>query len=349
MCDLSQDFTTVTGPRSAVQWLTELWGQLDTPRRLDVDRPELIELGGLGAEFNAHDCPQVGVIEHEQGLGMRVAGALQAEVLSRYPQRARVLFEPGFLVSAAAAGHAGGPGHPSVILDQTNVAAATNVTNLPSVTNKVSGSKVALLDSGDSNAINDMVIFNGSTPLVTTADDAVGHGTAMAELIRLVAPKADIHPVRVVHAPQQQAPSYDVLNALIYCLWADQSFDIINASLTTQVLGACPTALGASLAYIIGLTPHRRPVLVAASGNNPPTKNLGYPALLPDVLVAQALDWSGNLATYNPPTQSGVKTCSAYGGTAARTLGKIQWQGQPDVPIFGTSAAAAIITGAHLP
>lgn len=344
MCRPEAGFTTVVGTPGDLGRLRDAWEQLQTPRRLGLSQPQQIELSHLEL-YSGH--PQVAVITHEEGLAAQAADGLQAELLAN-PSLPTLLCEPGFFFRAAQQASLPGTGGPTVELDDDSVdAAVENRPYFPALT----GSKVALLDSGDTSATHDQIIFEGTKPQPCASDDKLGHGSAVAAIIRAVRPSADIYPVTVLRAAN--APSYDVLNGLIYCLWACQDFDIINASLSTEPLGDCPNALGLSLAYVMAVRAKQGgnlPILVAAAGNTPDTEEAQYPALLPGAIVAIALDWHGQLADYNAEIpEIGIETQEAFGGTKNKPFGYIKVDGKPDEPIFGTSFAAAIVTAAHLP
>lgn len=345
MCELDPGYTTIVGPTAQVWRLQERWFQLEAVRNLQLGRLEVHDLAELGRAFRDPEVPLVAVVRHPESVGSQVADALQAELTANpYLEAGRVLCEPGFRVRAATASGSAGPA--VVTLDSQRV--LSGHTLVAQVRPPV-GPKVALLDSGDSNNPRDSVVFTSGAPYTARAVDEFGHGTAIADIIRVGKPQAEIFPVNVLDSAGT-CPSYDLLNGLIYCLWSDEDFDIVNASLTSASAGPCPSSLGKTIAYLDalrGTTGSSRPVLVAAAGNAPQTLRLGYPALLSSAIVVTALDWSGGPAPYNlsglPPSQHQVQ---APGATASAPFGVATSSSGTAWPLFGTSFAAAFVTAA---
>jgi hypothetical protein len=83
---------------------------------------------------------------------------------------------------------------------------------------------------------------------------------------------------------------------------------------------------------------------VAAAGNSTSNQSFGYPAKLPDAIVVQAWDWTGNPANYNVVVQPTVPTVYATGGEKANSFGKITSPAGAVEEVFGTSFAAAVVT-----
>jgi hypothetical protein len=90
------------------------------------------------------------------------------------------------------------------------------------------------------------------------------------------------------------------------------------------------------------------PVVITAAGNGGAGSNSEYLAQMAGVVVAIALDDQGNDASYNSTPPSNAVTERAYGGTSQKPVGTITQQANI-VPLYGTSIAAAAITGAHVP
>jgi hypothetical protein len=141
----------------------------------------------------------------------------------------------------------GGPpaGRPTVTVDTTvlgNVA-----TSAPQ--GVANGQRVAVLDTGDMN-VSTMLDFLGGQPHQSVGDDIVGHGTAVADIVRALNSTAQVESLRVVNA--QRSGSYELLCGLTYALWSDR-YDAVNVSLSAQQTGGCVTVLGASLNMVMNI------------------------------------------------------------------------------------------------
>lgn len=356
MCEGTEDYSTIVGPLHALRTLREFWFLLDYPRRVDLAPPELIrmdELGELAFRFSRPESPAVAVVRHPRLPGIEVASRLQAEVMvghgggRGFPPLPELLWEPGFRFQAAgAAPAAGNPFHMTELLRLASSA--------PHLTaqQRASGRDVAVLDSGLLGA-GQMVDFLDSDQYgvrTTSANDAHGHGTAVAIVIQRVAPNAVIHPLRVLNQ-NCQGHSYEVFAGLLYALWSG-AFQLINASLSSPVSASCDSTLGKSIDYLLSYcranAGHSMPALIAAAGNGFGAKS-GYPARLDGAVVALALDAQGNPAGYNSTPPQGATTMTAYGAGPAQPLGNLGPLTGNATDLWGTSFAAAAITGAHLP
>ncbi|WP_406393690.1 S8/S53 family peptidase [Streptomyces sp. NBC_00882] len=366
MCEDGAGYSTVVGPRGQIEWLIEYWSRLATPRRLQIERPQLVELREVDRDtsrrFQDPESPAIAVAHHRVGLGIPGTAQLQAELtigrdypptrLQRdypfYPWGLQLLWEPGFEFQATHQGsvNRSRPFEP-VQLDELVRSAPIIPTD-----RRAAGPRVAVLDTGVRGAGRDMVDFincAGQAVITRPADDPHGHGTAVAEVIKAVQGSAVIHPIRVLNE-NNIGQSYEVLAGLMYVLWSGQ-YDLINASLTTKKMGACATSLGRSIDYTVRYCSMmvNLPVLVAAAGNGGSTTLSGYPARVPEAVVALALDDTGGRAAYNSTPPPGAATEEAYGGSDTSPLGSLVHSTGSSTSLWGTSFAAAVISGAYLP
>ncbi|MEH0661013.1 S8/S53 family peptidase [Streptomyces stelliscabiei] len=356
MCEDSAGYSTVVGPRWQIEWLIERWRELRTPDRLHIERPRIVEFREVDRDtarrFDDAWSPAIAVAHHHSGLGIPGTAQLQAELMigpqGRLPRPydypypgLQLLWEPGYQFRSTHQGDANIPDDPFDVdeLDQLVESAPTVSTG-----SRARGHRVAVLDTGVRGAAHDMLDFikcDDEGIRKTSAVDPHGHGTAVATVIKAVQGNADIHPIRVLDEAKE-GQSYEVLAGLMYALWSGK-YDLINASLTTDVSGPCATSMGRSIDYILGYCSELvdLPVLVAAAGNDGGSTLCGYPACLPQAVVAIARDHTGARAEYNckPPWWSVTK--EAYGGSESRPLG------HPS--LWGTSFAAGAISGAYLP
>ncbi|MFD4657079.1 S8 family serine peptidase [Kitasatospora sp. NPDC058444] len=362
MCEDYCGYSTVVGPRWQIEWLIEHWQLMRTAERFGIEPPRLIEFRAVGdvgeAAFRDDHSPAIAVVRHAPGIGSVAAHQLQTELmLTRRPRlplnidddrldqlAPQLLWEPGFSVRPA---HGGVP-VPDDPFDPEELQRLRDSAPRDLVGPPALGPRVAVLDTGVRDADSPMIDFIECDDLgirTVPPADARGHGSSVATVIRTVRDTARIHPLRVLR-DTGPGVSYEVLAGLIYALWSGE-YDLVNASLTTQARTRCISTLGLSIDYVVRYAARRRgplPVLVAAAGNEQHATS-GYPARVPDAIVALASDDSGNPATYNSDPPAGARTEIAYGASESHPLGRL-----PDgTPLYGTSFATAVVSGAYLP
>ena len=97
------------------------------------------------------------------------------------------------------------------------------------------------------------------------------------------------------------AASTELYLALIYAMWLPGRFDVVNVSMSTQLVNKCETPLGLTIAAVADWCKANSrsmgPQLVTAAGNLP--QKFGYPAAVDGAVIVEALDWQPALATYN--------------------------------------------------
>nr|BFD95442.1 hypothetical protein KitaXyl93_68020 [Kitasatospora sp. Xyl93] len=366
MWEDTADYSTVAGPRWAVEALLEFWHELETPRRFEVSHPRFVDLSRISERttqrFNDSHSPAIAVARHRPGVGVQATARLQAEMMIspwwRYPMPPYpaetglpLLWEPGFQFRAA---HGGGgipdPFDPAKLLALRESA--------PTIADhrKAAGRTVAVLDTGIRGVGGTMLDFldcDVHGPQLVAADDPHGHGTAVAKIIETIRGNAVINPVRVLDH-RAEAKSYEVLAALMYTLFCGE-YDLVNASLTTPVFGSSETALGRTIDFTLlachanGVSPV--PVLVAAAGNTR-GKASGYPARVSEAVVVLAKDEQGRPARYNSTPPEQAITEWAYGGSTTDSLGDLNsltGLTGAGAQLWGTSFAAAVVSGAYLP
>ena len=181
--------------------------------------------------------------------------------------------------------------------EHSNYISDLDVTGAHAIT-KGSGSRVAVLDTGidasiiTPNSFRDLV---GDPPSLTEVDGN-GHGTAMAKIIKDVAPDAEIHVIRV--AEDDTATLWEIIAGITTAVFEAQTH-LINLSLGFKELGLDCSECGASgttrskvfedLLLALDATqpgpnPPPRPVLIAAAGNDS-SDALDHPAAFDAVLA----------------------------------------------------------------
>lgn len=362
MCEDVEGFSTVVGRRRDVVRLTEAWEDLLSWRTRGLSEPpqhlDLTELGGpVGDRFHDEDSPAVAFIRHATGAGFRIAGELQGAVLAGNPTHgieplSSLLVEPGFQFRVASASTG-----PTVQLHPAKLGQVKASAPAVSSQDQAAGRRVALLDTGLARANQDMADFTGTKVRTVPSDDLHGHGTAMAEVIEAVNPRADIYAVRVL-GQGRLGRSHEILVGFAFALWSEQ-FDLVSASVTTAAAGKCETSLGRSLDYLLAIARSNKaiqvPLVVAAAGNDA-SKSSAYPAVLLDTVVAVALQEdppsSGTYvrARYNSKPPANARVEEAYGGDDKDSLGQVTPSGSNTAePQWGSSYAAAAVAGAYLP
>lgn len=158
---------------------------------------------------------------------------------------------------------------------------------------------------------------------------AYGHGTMVAGIIGLVAPRAQLMPIRAFD-PDGVGKISEVATAVRFAV--RQGADVINMSFGIPG-GTVPPVLRAAIDYAA-----RRSVVLVASAGNDNTSSPEYPALDKDALAVAATDNAdvkapfSNFGSHIDVSAPGVSIYSAFPG------GRFGWGS-------GTSYAAAFVSG----
>lgn len=193
------------------------------------------------------------------------------------------------------------------------------------------GVSIAVIDSGvDTSAVGPVagaVAIDGNTVVEGPHDDAFGHGTACAGIIRRVAPLAELYSVRVLGSTLSGTGAA----LLAGVRWAlDRKIQVINLSLSTRRREHC-----AALHELADRAYFGNTVLVAAVNNVPA---VSYPAEFSSVISVAACQGDDPfLLRYNPspPVEFGAP------GIGVR----VPWPGGGTMTATGNSFAAAHVSG----
>jgi Subtilase family len=352
------DFSTIVGPQERILTAIRSWDRFLTGIGLPpVDPPVLLPMPGLVERFGPR-TPRIAVIRHLPGFSMRIVAQLRRD----FDQVGifELFCEQGFYLSLARPSREPPTRSATISIkwrsDRLQAIADIKTFQLPprllSARNQfvrhAGPTRVALVDTGDVEATTQVMCYGGFRGQQASDDD--GHGTAIAALVRRLAPNARLTSYRVMVPGERQARSYNVLHAINMCLQTQPGYHVINISLTAPPSTDPDKLLGESLEYLLSLPESQvapRPTIVTAAGNGSGTP-MTYPALLPGVEVALASDWNGRLATYNCKAPDGleIKTVVAPGGLPDDPFGFVSRSPHRDVPLYGSSFAAALITGA---
>jgi hypothetical protein len=185
------------------------------------------------------------------------------------------------------------------------------------------GVKVAILDTGSTleGARNQFLVDPPENPA-----DWNGHGTAVADLIRQIAPAADLYSWRVAN-DEGQSNSFLLAQGILAAV--DAGVDVINISMGSYgnsaiLRDAVETAREAN-------------VLIYASGGNEGYDQLAYPAAYEGVIGVGAVDANGSYLNFS---NTGNVTMTAPGLDLVTA-----WTGGQSVYFTGTSASAPIGVG----
>lgn len=143
-----------------------------------------------------------------------------------------------------------------------------------------------------------------------------GHGTHVAGIIRLVAPDANIMPIRVVDS-EGHAELFDVVQGIAHAV--KNNADIINLSFSVSE--------SSQLLKLWIDKAHQSDILVVTSAGNDDTSYLNFPANIPGVVTVSSITNSGyksSFANYGglvdvvAPGER-ITSCSPGGGWAERS------------------------------
>jgi len=345
MCDLNADYSTIVGPGRVLEEVGVLWGDLRTTRRFALQEPDMVTLSRVGHHWDA-DAPTLLTVPHAHVPGHLIADELNSEL--NVERGFLTMTEPGYGVGLASAGFSpeqmfAGPWQVD-FNDEALRHAAEYLTHSSGEDRE--RNRVAVIDSGSDGPF--MIDMLEDQPNVVEGADDIGHGTAVSSLILAMKPTAEIYPIRVLR--QNPGESRHLLLGLIAALWPDEDgsarYDVVNVSITRQLVDECSTSLGATLRFVHALCSKRGtiPPVVAAAGNKTAQQEFGYPAAFPDAVAAIGLDWRGNPADYNVQIPAGTNIVAAFGGTQREPYGQVQREGGEVEALYGSSFAAALIS-----
>lgn len=206
--------------------------------------------------------------------------------------------------------------------------------------------KIAVVDTGDEGA-DRQTAFEQFSIHDEDPVDAIGHGTSVGSLIRLAARGHKVHSLRVLQSGERLVRSSMLLDALSEATGSGADFQVVcipqRAEISTEerrrVLGL------QRILHQQDNSGFPTPVVVCAAGNGGRGQSMSFPALVPGVVVARALTWAGDIASYNCALPHGANLCiiGAFGGVETDPMGTRARIGKPVTPLFGSSYAASLI------
>ena len=208
--------------------------------------------------------------------------------------------------------------------------------------------RIALIDTGDAGAAAQLG-FDMESTKVEQPGDHYGHGTAVGSLIRMTAPQAELHSYRVMRTGENLVESTVLLNAMTSATMTIGEYHVVaipqRATLSTRARGQDD-----AMQRIVRQNAARgypTPVIVCAAGNFGPHERMDYPAIVPGVVVAVGLDWSGRPASYNCRAPAGVSVhcVGAIGGIQKDPLGTMAGPNRSARALYGSSYATALVAG----
>lgn len=271
------------------------------------DNEDLMSLGGDGRMAYA-----------EQELGLAVAeGQTQSFFPGVHPDLYADQFFTNLIGLPAAHRESLGGGITVAILD-TGIAPhpALLPVLLPNGYNFVD-------DNADTNDAGNGVDDNGDG----TVDEKTGHGTLMAGLVVIVAPEAQLLPVRVLNS-DGVGSSFDIARGIVYAV--DQGAKVINLSLITTIDSHV-------MEEAIEYARENGVIIVAALGNTNSDRTV-FPAHYEGMIAVAATTAGDRRAPFSDFGRD-VDVCAPGAGLVS-TL-----PGGEFANLDGTSAAAAVVSG----
>ncbi len=233
------------------------------------------------------------------------------------------------------------PGY-DFLLDQAGIASEWNALD-PSTRGQTQQDFEAYADQ----SFTGVVEGGGSTAVVNTATKAIvdqsftgvveaeplpsafGHGTMVAGLVRMVAPSAQIMPIRVFDG-DGTASTFDIVKAVRWAV--NHGANVINMSFSTP---GRSQELAKAIKYA-----RRSGVVCVSSAGNGSTKALTYPAAYAPVLGVAATDLADNLSAFSNHGPDLVSLAAPGEGLVTLYPGGLYAAG------WGTSFSAALVSGA---
>lgn len=350
------DFSTLVGPRSALETAITLWSQLvDTATLRRVSAPRILPLSPT-AQVVPDVVLRVAIINHPADLG----AALIDRLRDRLPRLGLldVSADRGYFLGPAAMG-INAPAerwtltwtlkHASELRRPVNVSLPPTALGSAFVAGWPPKRTIVLIDSGDEGA-DSQIGFELYSSDYENPVDTKGHGTSVGSLIRLVAPGEEFQSFRVLQNGERLVQSGLLLQALTEALHPAHGSHVVCIPQRALI---CADERGhqATLERILHQhagSSYPTPVVVCAAGNEGRRQPMRFPATVRGVLVARGLTWSGEIAKYNcsPPSWTTPHTVDAFGGVEGDPIGTRARPRQPGKDLYGSSFAAALATGA---
>ena len=221
-----------------------------------------------------------------------------------------------------------------------------------------SGVKIAIIDTGlepgkSAASYSDFVVPHA------LQDDFDGHGTAMYEIIKDIAPGAELHIYRVTHSTTVFVWDLAAVCAAVY----GRNVDLVSLSMGCKNLsypcklcgghGANRSAVCQQFFDLLDKSspaPILQSIVVGAVGNDGPNDPFDWPAAYDSVLAVGSVNGAGMMSSFsNSATATSLKTlCLLPGGDETASGAEYVGEGQDGAAAtfcFGTSPATAYAAG----
>ncbi|MFE4967565.1 S8/S53 family peptidase [Streptomyces sp. NPDC056660] len=352
------DFSVFAGRLPTLQRALDLWPRLIEGPPLRLRSAPVLMPFPQGMEAESAHAVRIAVVRHAPEDAVELVRRVRA-AMQRWDVTG-VVFEPGYFFTPVSfdpptAGRRAGGGQWTIQWHRDHQADlfARQPVVLPSaalgarwVSGWNSTRRIALIDTGDESADDQMAFQRNAFPGKEKPVDHNGHGTAMGSLIRAVAPHVTLRSYRVFEPGTIRAESVNALCAL----------NVAVNSREVQVI-CLPQRAEVSIddmvvegALRMVLHQHQEqgqytPVVVCAAGNQAPDHLMSVPATLPGVVVCRGLDRQGLPAPYNclPPAEVQPHYLDALGGLQEDPLGTLCRSGHKAAALYGSSCATAKI------
>jgi hypothetical protein len=358
------DFTTVIADLRDLLALQNAWDGVLARLPNGVSQLQILTISGEQPWEPQGDLTdvRVGVVRHPQGIAETVAAVIAEQARGLVVNR--TIIEPGYWLTPAGAPNTAAVNTPTwQICWNDERTQALRTFPRPWLTSSLAGAsraatwsepvRVLLVDTGDERSHEqEAFVLSGTMGAPESPIDWHGHGTALAEVVRLRAPNAMVTSARVFEAGETYSASAALYNGLVAATSAAGEAHVVCVAQRAVVTGDV-ARFAETIGYILTKAASqgggsRMPVIVCASGNSSDGPYMSLPATTRGVLVARAIAWDGNDAGYNCAAPPGVDvvTIDAYGGLADDLIGELTAADGRRIRMFGSSYAAALAAGA---
>jgi Subtilase family len=356
------DFLTLVGPLTALERVIDQWQSLAGAANVRLTTPpRILPLPPAAEEYADQAVLRVAVVRHASNLGPALVRRLRIQLDTI--GLADVHVEEGYFLSSGGSSKMTGnrrvmtdswsvnwePRHIEALCRNFEVKLMPSILGAAFVRHWNFPCKISLIDTGDEGSTA-QTGFDSELTAPEPPSDHDGHGTSVGSLIRMIAPHVELHSYRVLRSGDNFVESAILLNAITSAMMTIGMFQIVvipqRANLSVRSLGQHD-----AIHYVIrqnAQNSHPTPVMICAAGNSGSRESMSYPATVPGVVVAVALDWSGRVADYNcsPPAKTPVFTAQAFGGIERDPIGHIGRPGRSTRYLYGSSYAAGLVAGA---
>ena len=210
--------------------------------------------------------------------------------------------------------------------------------------------RVVMFDTGVSDQVKNQFAIQESTVGGLSSGDTDGHGTAVASIIKALAPQAKIESIKVMKS-YTEATVWNLISGLA-SLYMKPGY-IVNISLGVNpryvdTLGPGAVSFRESITHLVSSATSQRCFVISAAGNDS-FPSLRWPAAAPDALAVGAHNVSLTLSTFSNYSQSAQNFILTPGGELRGEDNKLETFGKYGMglsrEVYGTSFSCAVASG----